>query len=319
MLVVECLGASTVALYGINLLWDPLYERFIEDHRQPGTPKVDLPWAYFEALSKLEQGRLIRHRSIAFNLLSSSYENHMVFIWLRFCPKRHNDFRNDWTIILVLSLSPCKVRSCVKVVKAQIGGSGKTCWDTAFDKFFPRKRNIWEYKFSHNHECRLCELCHDSTGVSAICTSGGHSLLQGRPGLSITPSILLSLSIYCNLSCDKPVHCLNMPSCQGICFFLWPELYFMERSSLLCPVVTMCHSLVGKFSDQKLSVEQHLFALAHLSFVGVHSIDCASSCHCHPPIWMLKNDLSLWWWEGQREARVDKIFGQWLCVCVRKD
>lgn len=40
MLVVECLGASTVMLYGINLLWDPLYEKFVEDSRQPGTPKV---------------------------------------------------------------------------------------------------------------------------------------------------------------------------------------------------------------------------------------------------------------------------------------
>lgn len=40
MLVVECLGASTVTLYGINLLWDPLYDKFEDDPRQPGTPKA---------------------------------------------------------------------------------------------------------------------------------------------------------------------------------------------------------------------------------------------------------------------------------------
>lgn len=40
MLVVECLGASTVILYGLNLLWDPLYTDFEDDPKMPGIPKV---------------------------------------------------------------------------------------------------------------------------------------------------------------------------------------------------------------------------------------------------------------------------------------
>ena len=43
MLVVEILGASTVILYGLNLIRDPLYDDFEEDLRQPGTPKVSTP------------------------------------------------------------------------------------------------------------------------------------------------------------------------------------------------------------------------------------------------------------------------------------
>ena len=41
MLVVECLGASTVILYGLNLIWDPLYNDFEDDPKLPGVPKVD--------------------------------------------------------------------------------------------------------------------------------------------------------------------------------------------------------------------------------------------------------------------------------------
>ena len=40
MLVVECLGASTVLLYGLNLIWDPLYNEFEDDPKMPGVPKV---------------------------------------------------------------------------------------------------------------------------------------------------------------------------------------------------------------------------------------------------------------------------------------
>ena len=43
MLVVEVLGASTIILYGLNLLWDPLYDKFEDDPRQPGTPKASPP------------------------------------------------------------------------------------------------------------------------------------------------------------------------------------------------------------------------------------------------------------------------------------
>ena len=39
-LVVECFGAVTVALYAINLLWDPVYDEFGEDIRKPGMPLV---------------------------------------------------------------------------------------------------------------------------------------------------------------------------------------------------------------------------------------------------------------------------------------
>ena len=39
-LVVECFGAVTVALYAINLLWDPVYNEFGEDIRKPGMPLV---------------------------------------------------------------------------------------------------------------------------------------------------------------------------------------------------------------------------------------------------------------------------------------
>lgn len=40
MLVVEGLGASTVILYGLNLLWDPLYSNFVDDPVMPGQPQV---------------------------------------------------------------------------------------------------------------------------------------------------------------------------------------------------------------------------------------------------------------------------------------
>ena len=40
LLVVECMGATTVFLYGTNLLFNPVHEAFVEDERQPGTPKV---------------------------------------------------------------------------------------------------------------------------------------------------------------------------------------------------------------------------------------------------------------------------------------
>jgi endoglucanase len=40
LLVVEILGASTVILYGTNLLWNPVIEEFPEDPESPGKPKV---------------------------------------------------------------------------------------------------------------------------------------------------------------------------------------------------------------------------------------------------------------------------------------
>jgi cellulose synthase/poly-beta-1,6-N-acetylglucosamine synthase-like glycosyltransferase len=44
LLVVEILGASTVILYGTNLLWNPVIEKFPEDPDTPGKPKVRLPY-----------------------------------------------------------------------------------------------------------------------------------------------------------------------------------------------------------------------------------------------------------------------------------
>ena len=40
LLIVEILGASTVILYGTNLLWNPVIEKFPEDTDSPGKPKV---------------------------------------------------------------------------------------------------------------------------------------------------------------------------------------------------------------------------------------------------------------------------------------
>jgi endoglucanase len=42
LLVVECMGATTVVIYGINLLFNPVHETFPDDDRQPGCPKVRL-------------------------------------------------------------------------------------------------------------------------------------------------------------------------------------------------------------------------------------------------------------------------------------
>ncbi|BDA41271.1 Cellulose synthase 1 [Coccomyxa sp. Obi] len=42
LLVVECMGASTVVIYGIWLLYSPVQEDFVEDPHTPGLPKVKL-------------------------------------------------------------------------------------------------------------------------------------------------------------------------------------------------------------------------------------------------------------------------------------
>ena len=41
LLCVECMGATTVVIYGINLLYNPVHESFPDDERQPGCPKVN--------------------------------------------------------------------------------------------------------------------------------------------------------------------------------------------------------------------------------------------------------------------------------------
>jgi hypothetical protein len=40
VLIVEIIGATTVMLYGVNLLWTPVIEKFEEDPMLPGRPKV---------------------------------------------------------------------------------------------------------------------------------------------------------------------------------------------------------------------------------------------------------------------------------------
>lgn len=40
LLVVECMGASTVLTYGVWLLYSPVQEDFTEDPHNPGLPKV---------------------------------------------------------------------------------------------------------------------------------------------------------------------------------------------------------------------------------------------------------------------------------------
>ena len=42
LLVVECMGASTVVLYGVWLLYSPVQEDFVEDPHTPGLPKVHI-------------------------------------------------------------------------------------------------------------------------------------------------------------------------------------------------------------------------------------------------------------------------------------
>ena len=42
MLAVEIIGATTVFLYGTNLLYDPVIEKPEEDPDHPGRPKVQL-------------------------------------------------------------------------------------------------------------------------------------------------------------------------------------------------------------------------------------------------------------------------------------
>ena len=42
LLVVECMGASTVLIYGLHLLYDPVMEDFAEDPNCPGKPLVRL-------------------------------------------------------------------------------------------------------------------------------------------------------------------------------------------------------------------------------------------------------------------------------------
>ena len=42
LLVIECMGASTVLTYGLWLLFHPVQEDFEEDPHKPGMPKVHL-------------------------------------------------------------------------------------------------------------------------------------------------------------------------------------------------------------------------------------------------------------------------------------
>ena len=42
LLVIECMGASTVLTYGLWLLYHPVQEDFEEDPHKPGMPKVHL-------------------------------------------------------------------------------------------------------------------------------------------------------------------------------------------------------------------------------------------------------------------------------------
>ena len=40
LLVVECFGATTIAMYGLNLLWRPVHEKYPPDPEAPGKPLV---------------------------------------------------------------------------------------------------------------------------------------------------------------------------------------------------------------------------------------------------------------------------------------
>lgn len=40
LLIIEVLGATTVVLFGINLLWEPLHEKYPPDPERQGVPKV---------------------------------------------------------------------------------------------------------------------------------------------------------------------------------------------------------------------------------------------------------------------------------------
>ncbi len=46
LLVVEIMGATTVVNYGMNLLYNPLHEKFQEDPDSPGVPPLTKPAAY---------------------------------------------------------------------------------------------------------------------------------------------------------------------------------------------------------------------------------------------------------------------------------
>ena len=46
VLVVEIVGATTVMLYGVNLLFNPVIEKFEEDPSAPGRPKVPRLWRF---------------------------------------------------------------------------------------------------------------------------------------------------------------------------------------------------------------------------------------------------------------------------------
>ena len=43
LLVVECMGATTVLVYGLHLLYNPVMEDFPEDPNCPGKPLVRPP------------------------------------------------------------------------------------------------------------------------------------------------------------------------------------------------------------------------------------------------------------------------------------
>ena len=40
LLVIECMGASTVLIYGVWLLYAPVQEDYVADPEHPGRPKV---------------------------------------------------------------------------------------------------------------------------------------------------------------------------------------------------------------------------------------------------------------------------------------
>ena len=71
MLCIEMLGATTVILYGTNLLFNPVIEQPEEDADSPGKPKVKHPYhvrvlvpCYKESLEILRRTIMAAHDAI---------------------------------------------------------------------------------------------------------------------------------------------------------------------------------------------------------------------------------------------------------------
>ena len=107
LLVVECMGATTVVIYGINLLFNPVHEAFQDDERQPGTPRVsrihpDLSISLLSAIN------------ISFHIMSKGAR--IAWCWTKWSPRWNSNEHARHTLCLhCCTPQLCKIPSSPKI------------------------------------------------------------------------------------------------------------------------------------------------------------------------------------------------------------